>query len=429
MATGARLNVAYEFEHRGTFLRQGRLNISAYEMVNGQLTHVEHLDHVKAGHFGAFTSYQQDHRYVTFLGDTHPVFHGSVVKAIASAKQVYPQICQVLNSHKIDGDEHEYQQFLEKNTDLFQSTVESIKRHNHKVLELTVRSPLAARKCGGGQFYRLQNFESLSPIVKNTRLQMEGLAMLGIRNSSKPDLISFFVVEQGASTRLVQRLKPGEPISLMGPTGSRNTMSVKSATILVIGGIYSPAFMLSMAEKYRAEGHRIFYIGYFADAADVYAQSEIEAIADQIFWVSQNGKIKVNRSQDQSFEAELTQVLSQFPYYSAVQQVWLIGSSCLLQAFQNARQGILKDLLPENIPITASAYGPMQCMLKGVCAQCLQWQIDPATGKRSKAVYSCSWQHQPLQKIDIDNINERLVQNRCQETLTNLWLEYINVER
>jgi len=64
-------------------------------------------------------------------------------------------------------------------------------------------------------------------------------------------------------------------------------------------------------------------------------------------------------------------------------------------------------------------------MLKGICAQCLQWQIDPATGQRTKAVFACSWQDQPLDIVDIDNLEERLSQNRLQEQLSNLWLDYL----
>jgi len=88
----------------------------------------------------------------------------------------------------------------------------------------------------------------------------------------------------------------------------------------------------------------------------------------------------------------------------------------------------LKALLAPKVEYLASVDGPMQCMIKGVCAQCLQWQIEPETGLRKKAVYACSWQHQPMEKIDIDNIDERLGQNRCQETLSNLWLDYLFTE-
>jgi hypothetical protein len=59
-------------------------------------------------------------------------------------------------------------------------------------------------------------------------------------------------------------------------------------------------------------------------------------------------------------------------------------------------------------------------MLKGVCAQCLQWQIDPETGERTKAVFACSWQDQPLEIIDLDHLASRERQNSCQKILNRL---------
>ncbi|WP_256359149.1 hypothetical protein [Candidatus Marithrix sp. Canyon 246] len=36
-----------------------------------------------------------------------------------------------------------------------------------------------------------------------------------------------------------------------------------------------------------------------------------------------------------------------------------------------------------------------------------------------------SWQDQPLDIVDIDNLQERLSQNRLQEQINNLWVEYL----
>ena len=65
----------------------------------------------------------------------------------------------------------------------------------------------------------------------------------------------------------------------------------------------------------------------------------------------------------------------------------------------------------------------MQCMLKGVCAQCLQWQIDPQTGSRTRAVFSCAHQDQPLAWIDVDNLAARQTQNRLSDHLAALWVQ------
>ena len=96
----------------------------------------------------------------------------------------------------------------------------------------------------------------------------------------------------------------------------------------------------------------------------------------------------------------------------------------LLKIVQRARSDEWSTVLSPSTRFIASVYGPMQCMLKGVCAQCLQWQVDPVTGKRTKAVYACSWQTQPMEMVDFDNLNERLKQNQMQETLTSLWVKH-----
>ncbi len=430
VATGARLNVAYEFEHRGTFLRHNSFEYKRFDWVNGDLVPVATTGHVKSAHFGAFTSYQHDNRHVSFLGDTHPIFHGSVVKAIASAQRVYPKICQALASRLTAGKEKEYQQFRANMDDCFQAKVVKMIRHNLRVVEIIVRAPLAAKNGGSGQFYRLQNYEGLAPIVKQTRLQMDGLAFIGVRHTFDKELLSFFVVEQGASSKLVRYLQPGEHVALMGPTGSLNSLPPVT-TIMIIGGILSPAFLLSMREKILAGGYRVLYIAYLENPEDVYCQAELEALAEVIVWITRRGKITQHRPQDYSFEGDLVTCLQSYARaandirLNTVQYIWIIDSSCILHQIKQAKKSLLQSDWPAEAPISAAVYGPMQCMLKGVCAQCLQWQLDPVTGKRSKAVYACSWQHQPLDKIDIHHLDERLMQNRCQETLTNLWIDYL----
>jgi hypothetical protein len=47
----------------------------------------------------------------------------------------------------------------------------------------------------------------------------------------------------------------------------------------------------------------------------------------------------------------------------------------------------------------ASINSPMQCMMKEICAQCLQRHKDPATGKE-RVVFSCFNQDQPLDQVD-----------------------------
>ena len=72
----------------------------------------------------------------------------------------------------------------------------------------------------------------------------------------------------------------------------------------------------------------------------------------------------------------------------------------------------------------ASINSPMQCMMKGICAQCMCKHVDAETGKES-FVYSCNNQDQDLDIVDFPHLNARLRQNTVQENLSNLWLDYL----
>ena len=82
----------------------------------------------------------------------------------------------------------------------------------------------------------------------------------------------------------------------------------------------------------------------------------------------------------------------------------------------------LQPYLKRDHVAIASINSPMQCMMKEVCAQCLQKHVDPATG-RETIIFSCFNQDQYMDRVDFFNLNARLRQNTVQEKLAGLWLE------
>ena len=98
-----------------------------------------------------------------------------------------------------------------------------------------------------------------------------------------------------------------------------------------------------------------------------------------------------------------------------------IGSDRMMAAVGAARHGILKEFLKPQHQAIGSINSPMQCMMKEICAQCLQPHVDPATGKTSY-VFSCFNQDQPLDQVDFGALAQRLAQNGVQEKLTALWI-------
>jgi len=146
-----------------------------------------------------------------------------------------------------------------------------------------VRAPLAARRFRPGQFYRLQNFETSALQAERSRLAMEGLALTGAWVDRERGLVSTIVLEMGGSSDMCVLLKPGEPVVLMGPTGTPTEIPTKEAVILVGGGLGN-AVLFSIGQAMRAAGNRVLYFAGYKHMLDRYKVAEIEAAADVVVW-------------------------------------------------------------------------------------------------------------------------------------------------
>jgi hypothetical protein len=93
-----------------------------------------------------------------------------------------------------------------------------------------------------------------------------------------------------------------------------------------------------------------------------------------------------------------------------------------MNAVARARHTVLKPFLKPEHHAIGSINSPMQCMMKEICAQCLQLHRDPATGEEH-VVFSCANQDQPLDHVDFPTLRTRLAQNTVQEKLTRLWID------
>ncbi|MDF1796116.1 MAG: FAD-dependent oxidoreductase [Coxiellaceae bacterium] len=410
VATGAKPNVAYAFEHKDTFVRD-RYQYREYVAIDDQLEQVAQAPHCKSDKIGMFTSYAKQDKRVTFLGDTHPVFHGNVVQAIASGHACFKAINAQLSS--VNKAPSAYDEFAELIQQRFKQYVVSNQLIHPTVREIIVHAPQAAAHYQPGQFYRLQNFEQNAKQVEDTSFEMEGLACMASLVPNQPEQLALLIFDTGASSRLSAYLQPGEAISLMGPTGVRSKIP-QNQTILLIGGPLAIAHLRGWAPALRDEGNKLVYIGLFESEDEIFLRDEAESVCHQVYW--SNGKSIEQCLHDfQQSDPEL---------FQQINQIGVIGDSSVLCEMKRIRGTWLEKAL-QDVEWSASVYAPMQCMLKGVCAQCLTWQIDPATGERTKAVYACSWQHQPFEKIDIPNIEQRLQQNNMQQQLADLWLEEI----
>ncbi len=370
-----------------------------------------------------------DGRFVSYFGDVHPSYFGNVVKAMGSAKQGYPVVSRVLAKRAPESSLDDAAFLAQLNRDL-RAVVHAVRRLTPTIVEIVVRAPLAARRFQPGQFYRLQNFESLAPIARGTRMQMEGLALTGAWVDASQGLISTIVLEMGGSSDLCAMLQPGEPVILMGPTGAPTEIPAGTTALLVGGGLGN-AVLFSIGQALRAAGTRVLYFAGYKKVIDRYKVEDIERAADVVVWCcDEEPGFTPRRPQDRAFLGNLVQGMEAYASarlgtpeipLEAVERIIVIGSDRMMAAVARARHDVLKShLSPAHVAI-GSINSPMQCMMKEICAQCLQPHHDPVTGETSY-VFSCFNQDQALDRVDFGALNERLKQNSLAEKLTAQWI-------
>ena len=195
--------------------------------------------------------------------------------------------------------------------DELRATVHEVVRLTPTIVEVVVRAPMAARAFQPGQFYRLQNFETLARgACDGTALAMEGLALTGAWVDTRRGLLSTIVLEMGGSSDLCALLKPGEPVILMGPTGTPTEIPA-GETVLLVGGGLGNAVLFSIGQALRAKGSQVVYFAGYKRCIDRYKVEEIERAADAIVWCCDEAPgFTPDRPQDRAFVGNIVEAMA-----------------------------------------------------------------------------------------------------------------------
>lgn len=394
VATGAKPNVAYGFEHASDLQRTG-FAYNLYEESDIGLLPKESAKHCKDNNISVLSSYDDDAHRVSVIGDTNPAFHGSVVKAIASAKVSYSKIITALE--KLSKPQlKDYHEHVAQLNSLKQSRIVALENSGN-YLKIKIHAPFALQNFQPGNFFRVQNYN------KTTAHNFYEPVTVFPSNISEDKKTFTCYLEKKSIKALGFNWEVGSKIAVMGPTGVRTSVKDYHKNTLMFLDASQIGSGLIMAKAIKNNNYNVSIV-LVCKQNDIHAKQELLEIDNDLI-ITDN------------FESLGKEVMEGYT------SIIIKGKHQLISKVKKIYQEN-SNIFSIKPNITATVLGPMQCMLKGICAQCLQWQIDPATGLRTKAVYSCSWQEQPLEIIAIDHLEQRN-DNRGNVVamLNHIWLD------
>lgn len=360
-AIGSQPNVAYEYEHAGSFVKQ-----------NGY--YMEHENSM-------MTSYSFGHYKISYVGDLHPRYHGSVVRALASAKEAYPKILLSLAEINAPGSAY----------DLLDARLVDREILSPSLVKLKIYAPMHARNAQIGHFFRISS---------KTVPTLEALPLSVFAYDDTT--LEFVLRISGVSSAAIANLQIGDFVSIMGPTGVRMRLHDQNETTCIIADAEGLPTALAMANAMVLNGISVYFCFINNDVLES-------------SWLRKSCRAPCYNMPD-NWEVEFFNM--SLPW-DKIKRVIIQGLAPFIKKVNSLR--IQGNKLEKSLWV-ASVFGPMQCMLKGVCAECWQWQIDPITKKRTKAVFACSWQDQPLDIIDLDHLVSRQDANNILERLVHQYL-------
>jgi NAD(P)H-flavin reductase len=192
--------------------------------------------------------------------------------------------------------------------------------------------------------------------------------------------------------------------------------------------------LFSIARAYKEAHSRVVYFAGYKKKEDLFKQEDIEASTDVVVYsVDAGDPIEPRRPQDRSFVGNIVQAiiayqtgqLGNVPILTTeAERIIAIGSDRMMAAVAASRHTVLKPHLKENHMAIASINSLMQCMMKAICAQCLQRHVNKKTGKE-EFVFTCVNQDQCMDEVDFGNLNARLKTNTVMEKLSRDWVNHL----
>jgi len=325
---------------------------------------------------------------ISRFGDCDPAYAGSVVKALASAKNGYKAITSKLLQHKPKHNT-EFHDLLENLNEQLFATIKKVEILPGEMTKLTIHSHMAAENFLPGQFFRMQNY------AKNIKESLKPLAVSPAIVDKSSGLLTFFIKNVGASTKLCKEFKENEQILLMGPTGRAIEIAENKKTLLIGNGA-SNFTLLPIAKALREKGS---FVTLLASHEKYNDEELIRGEVDRL--ICSDDYLRHSRESGNSWISAICardDIRDNLATYDQV----ICNLPCDLAAeIKEKSQKLFGEA-----EVIFYLNAPMGCMMKGICGQCISKVNNP-----DGYVFACAETNQSSENIDFAAIKARLEEN------------------
>lgn len=380
--------------------------------------------------------------WISFFGDMHKVFRGSVVKAIASTSYGYQEINSILQSSFPSC--KEFKVIKKSFKEMFTTTIVSKKKINDKITEIVFKNKGISETFCGGMFLKLQNYENSAHSFKINNNIIKGVTepifLTGVKGEQK-DTIKAIILNTGFSTKIINQIDNNNNVMLMGPLGKASYIPKNKNLVFIAGGVAN-LVTISLLEQAKLNGNKVIYIGGYKKFEDIFYLDSIKKFVDTLFISIDDGKYPSKQSQPNENifyqQGNVIDLLKLFinkskhkiltlPFFvKDINSITIAGSSIMMaHVSEFIKHNILKycdDGVLENSFASVNSF--MQCGIGGICSSCLQkYRVDG----EDKMAFTCVKQEHPIMNIDFDNLQNRLSQNSLQERIAKMLLQYYSI--
>ena len=199
----------------------------------------------------------------------------------------------------------------------------------------------------------------------------------------------------------------------MGP-GGKPTEIPQNETVLLIGSGRGNQ-LITIAKAMKKNGCKVFFFAGYRKNSYVILEEEMKKSCDELVIAIEDEPATNGR-----FQGSVIDVIKNF-HMPKFDRIFTIGNDQMMHKVAKLRHE--NPILSQAKFAITSLNAPMQCMMKGVCSQCLQKRINEKG--ETEYFYSCGQQDQNMDHFDFTHLHHRCEQNSLSEKMTKLWIEFL----